>query len=138
MKTSKGEVTILTYIGGSLLGDRRSPESTLDVCDGWWVGASRACVNTWVTLEVCSSSVSTSRPPIAALTDVEGSAKVNFVALCGALERVVGVKNVVGEVRVLLGRAVQVPVRSISIVLEYSMKWESSYLNFSTYGPTKG
>lgn len=86
-------LTVLAGVCGGLAGDAGSPESTLVVGDGWWVGARWAWVHGWVALNV----------------DVEGAAELVVVAVHGALVHIVVVENVVGEVGVLLGGAVKVP-----------------------------
>lgn len=85
-------LTVLAGVGGGLAGDAGSPESTLVVGDGWWVGARWAWVHGWVTLNV----------------DVEGAAELVVVAVHGALVHIVVVEDVVGKIGVLLSGAVKI------------------------------
>lgn len=85
-------LAVLADVGSGLAGDAGSPESTLVVGDGWWVGARWAWVHGWVALNV----------------DVEGAAELVVVAVHGALVHIVVLEDVVGEVGVLLSRTVQV------------------------------
>lgn len=99
----------MTYIGSCLLGDGRTPKSALDIRNRRWVWASSAWINAGITLKIWMLLVLTYEVPGPALTDIEGSAQVYLVAVGSALGRIVRVKDVVSEVRVLLGGAVQVP-----------------------------